>query len=56
MTFVDHTPAGWGVLNTAGYLDLVRATFDLAENFKMRLVEVPRLLHSGDSFACSGDG
>ncbi len=46
-TFIDHTPASWGVLNTPGYLDLVKATEELAENFTVRLVEVPRLSDSG---------
>ena len=49
-TFIDHTPAGWGVLNTAGYVDLIQATFDLAETFKVRLVEIPRLSASGGLF------
>ena len=50
-TFIDHTPAGWGVLNTAGYLDLVRATSQVAENFTIRLVELPAPHRAGPCFA-----
>ena len=41
-TLLDHRPGGWGTLTSSRYVEFVRTMYGLAEQFQVRLLEIPR--------------
>ena len=41
-TLIDHRPGGWGTLTSSRYVEFVRTMYGLAEQFQVRLLEIPR--------------